>query len=91
MYNMRGPNIAVVTACTTGTHNIGLAARMIEYGDADVMIAGVLKWRQPGWVSVVSQRCVHCLREMMSQKKQVVLGIKTVMDLSWVMARCLGA
>jgi len=39
-YGMRGPNIAVVSACTTGTHNIGLAARMIAYGDADVMIAG---------------------------------------------------
>src|SRR5690606_10515759 len=34
------PNIAVVTACTTATHNIGLAMRMIQYGDADVMIAG---------------------------------------------------
>ena len=40
MYGMRGPNIAVVTACTTATHNIGLAARTIAYGDADVMLAG---------------------------------------------------
>ena len=40
MYGMQGPNIAIVTACTTGTHNIGDAARIIEYGDADVMIAG---------------------------------------------------
>jgi 3-oxoacyl-[acyl-carrier-protein] synthase II len=40
MYGLRGPNIAVVTACTTSTHNIGLAARMIAYGDADAMIAG---------------------------------------------------
>lgn len=39
-YGMRGPNVAVVSACTTGTHNIGLAARSIAYGDADVMIAG---------------------------------------------------
>ena len=40
MYGFKGPNIALVTACTTGTHSIGEAARIIEYGDADVMIAG---------------------------------------------------
>lgn len=39
-YGFKGPNIAIVTACTTGLHCIGSAARMIEYGDADVMIAG---------------------------------------------------
>ena len=39
-YNLQGPNIAVVTACTTGTHNIGLAAQMIASGQADLMLAG---------------------------------------------------
>lgn len=39
-YGMKGPNIALVTACATATHSIGGAARLIEYGDADVMLAG---------------------------------------------------
>jgi 3-oxoacyl-[acyl-carrier-protein] synthase II len=48
MYGLKGPNIACVTACTTGTHNIGLAARMIQYGDADVMIAGGAEFATTG-------------------------------------------
>jgi 3-oxoacyl-[acyl-carrier-protein] synthase II len=40
MYGLKGPNLAMVSACTTGTHCIGESARIVEYGDADVMIAG---------------------------------------------------
>ncbi|MEX5870588.1 beta-ketoacyl-ACP synthase II [Providencia hangzhouensis] len=40
MYGFRGPSISIATACTSGVHNIGHAARMIAYGDADVMVAG---------------------------------------------------
>ena len=40
MFGFQGPNLAIVTACTTGLHSIGIAGRMVEQGDADVMIAG---------------------------------------------------
>ena len=43
-YGYQGPNIAIVTACTTATHNIGVSARMIQAGDADAMIAGGAEW-----------------------------------------------
>lgn len=51
MFGLKGPNIAIVTACTTGTHSIGDAARMIEYGDADVMVAG-------GSEAAITELCV---------------------------------
>jgi len=40
LFGFQGPNLAIVTACTTGLHSIGMAGRLIEHGDADVMIAG---------------------------------------------------
>ncbi|MEO8672308.1 MAG: beta-ketoacyl-ACP synthase II [Tahibacter sp.] len=48
MTGIKGPNLATVTACTTATHNIGLAARLIAYGDAEVMVAGGAEYSTTG-------------------------------------------
>jgi len=48
MLGLKGPNIACVTACTTATHNLGLAMRMIQYGDADAMVAGGAEYATTG-------------------------------------------
>src|SRR5699024_9680401 len=48
MLGLKGPNIACVTACSTATHNIGLAMRMIQYGDADAMLAGGAEFATTG-------------------------------------------
>lgn len=56
-FGFRGPNISVVTACTTGLHCIGQAGRMIEYGDADVMLAGGAESTVSPWVLAALPPC----------------------------------
>ncbi len=53
MYGLRGPSISIATACTSGVHNIGHAARIIAYGDADVMVAGGAEKPVRRWALVV--------------------------------------
>ncbi len=59
-YACRGPNISIVTACTSATHNIGMAGRMIGYGDADVMVAGGAEYATtgPGMAGFCSSRAL---------------------------------
>jgi len=77
-YGFKGPNYAIVTACSTGTHSIGNAARMIEYGDADVMIAGGAEMAS----SEMGIGGFAAARVAMSRpKRRAVLGIKNVMVL----------
>ena len=84
---LKGPNIAVTTACTTGTHSIGLAARMIQYGDADVMFAGGAEKASSELSNGAALLLlVLCQLVMTLRKRQAVRGIKIVTVLYLVMA-----
>ena len=74
-YGMKGPNIALVSACTTGTHNIGVAGRTIAYGDADVMVAGASEMEPTklGISGFASTRALS-MRVMMRPNRQASLG-----------------
>ena len=61
MYGLRGPSISIATACTSGVHNIGHAARIIAYGDADVMVAGGAEKASTPLGVVVLARHAHYL------------------------------
>ena len=75
----KGPNISIVSACSTGSHSIADAMRMIQYGTCDVVVAGVQSTLHhlPGWVDLLLQR--RCPPVMMSRKKPVAHGIAIVM------------
>ena len=81
MYGLRGPSISIATACTSGVHNIGHAARIIAYGDAEVA------QRKPvrRWALVVLARHVHYLPAMITRKRRAARGIKSVMVSYWAM------
>lgn len=84
MFGLRGPSISIATACTSGVHNIGRAARIIAYGDADAMVAGGAEKPVPHWASVASVQRVRSLPETIILRRRAVRGIKTVTASCWV-------
>ena len=77
LYNLQGPNLAVVTACTTGTHNIGLGARLIAAGDVDAMLVGGAEMATTRSESGDSRRLGHCRPEMMTRNPHLARGMWT--------------
>ena len=77
LYGYKGPNIALVSACSTGTHSIGDAARLIEYGDADIMIAGGAECTvsDSDWAVFVPR--VRCRRATTIRRRPAVRGTRT--------------
>lgn len=83
MYGLRGPSISIATACTSGVHNIGHAARIIAYGDADAMVAGgAEKASTPLGVGGFAQRA-RCRPATITHRRRAVRGIKNAMVLYW--------
>ena len=85
-FGFKGPNLAVVTACTTGLHCIGEASRMIEYGDADVVVAGGSEATISPLGLAALQPCAPCLHATTAPQQHLALGTKTVTVLFWVKA-----
>lgn len=79
----QGPNYAISTACTTGTHCIGMAARNIAYDEADVMIAGGAEMAACGLGMGASARPVHCRPAMTNRPAPAVPGTRAVTALYW--------
>ncbi len=87
MFGLRGPSISIATACTSGVHNIGQAARIIAYGDADAMVAGgAEKASTPLAWAALAQRG-RSPRAMTTRRRQAVRGIKIATASCWATAR----
>ena len=86
-YGIKGPNLAVVTACTTGTHSIGLAARSIQYGETDVMVAGGAEsaMTELGMGGFSAMRALSTRND--DPKRRAVLGMLNVTVLLWAVAQ----
>jgi 3-oxoacyl-[acyl-carrier-protein] synthase II len=86
-YGMTGPNLSLVTACTTATHSIGIAARTIQYGDADVMVAGGAEMATTalGWAD--SARRGRCPSVTMTRRAPAGPGTGTGTASCWATAR----
>lgn len=86
-YGLKGPNLTVVTACATGTHSLGLGARMIQYGDADIMVVGGAEMAMTPTGAEVFPPRAHYPVAMMIRKEPAVRGIATATVLFWLLVQ----